>query len=66
MDIKNCMLLLFHVVLAGIGFGTALGFFGSMDIGADIEILHAISGLLGLVCGFYSMLYLKKMEDNLW
>tara|TARA_Y100001963_G_scaffold71540_1_gene99509 strand:- start:752 stop:907 length:156 start_codon:yes stop_codon:yes gene_type:complete len=51
--------------MAGIGFGVALGFFGSLDIGADIEILHAMLGLLGLVCGFYSMLYLKKKEDNL-
>ena len=65
MGIKNCILLLFHVSMAGIGFGVALGFFGSLDIGADIEILHAMLGLLGLVCGFYSMLYLKKKEDNL-
>ena len=64
MGIKNSILLLFHVSMVGIGFGTALGFFGSLDIGADREILHAILGLLGLACGFYSTLYLMKREDS--
>ena len=65
MDIKNCILLLCHVSMSGIGFGTALGFVGSLGTGADIGILPAMLALLGLICGFYSMLYLKKMGDNL-
>ena len=63
-DIGNYILYVFHFLMVGIGFGTALGFFGSLDIGADIEILHAMLGLLGLTCGFYSMLYLLKREGN--
>ena len=64
MGIKNSILLLFHVSMVGIGFGTALGAFGLLDTEVDIEILHAILGLLGLACGFYSTLYLMRREDN--
>ena len=65
MGIKRCILLGCHALMVGIGFGTALGISELLDIGADIEILHAMLGLLGLTFGFYSMLYLMRKEDNL-
>ncbi len=64
MDKKKYILLLYHVLMVGIGFGTALGFSEFLDFATDREILHAIFGLVGLAVGSYSMLYLLKMEDN--
>ena len=64
MDKKKYILLLYHVLMVGIGFGVALGFSEFLDIATDTETLHAILALVGLAVGSYSMLYLLKREDN--
>tara|TARA_B100000131_G_scaffold68422_1_gene64795 strand:- start:352 stop:546 length:195 start_codon:yes stop_codon:yes gene_type:complete len=64
MDIKNNILLVFHVSMVGIGLGTFLGLFELLISGADIGILHAILSLLASICGFYSTLCLMKMGDS--
>ena len=64
MDNKKYILLLCHLMMVGIGFGTAGAFVEFLEIGADIKTLHAIFALAGLAVGFYSMLYLLKKEDK--
>lgn len=63
-DKRKHILLLYHVLMVGIGFGTAAGFAEFLDIASDTEILHAILALVGLAVGSYSMLYLMRTEDN--
>ena len=64
MDKRKHILLLYHVLMVGIGFGVALGFSEFLDIATDTETLHAIYVLVGLAVGSYSMLYLMRREDN--